>query len=182
MSGGGHSYQEKKTEFLKWQLGYLIDQIKMADNKIYFLLAIYLVFLGLTISQVEKMIDIFSNTSICCIWKVIIGIICLCFLYYIVKFFHHFVNTIKPRTNPQEILGEKDYKSFIFWKDIANMGYDSFRDATLETRYSDLEKQVFVNSFIAKAKFENVTNAYKFLVPTMIFLLIFFILIRLVGG
>ena len=172
----------KETEFLKWQLEYVIDQIKMADNKINFLLAIYLVLLGIVASQIEKVTTIFLNNCICFTWKVIIGIICALLLGCICKFFYYFINTIKPRTISKEILEEKDYESLIFWKDIANMEYNNFKNATLKSRLGDFKKQVFINSSIAKTKFENVVSAYKVLILTLIFLSIFVGIIHLIGG
>ncbi|MHA1278052.1 MAG: Pycsar system effector family protein [Candidatus Helarchaeota archaeon] len=177
-----NSYNNEKIEFFRWQLEYVIDQIKMADNKINFLLAIYLALVGLIISRVGKVIGIFQNTNVCLILKVIIGIIGALFLCCAIKFFYHFINTIKPRTNPREILREENYKSVIFWKDIYDMGYKNFNNVSLEIRYEDLEKQIFVNSYIAKVKFGNVTIAYKFLIPTSFLFLILFCLTYLIGG
>jgi len=175
-----YPYKEK-VEFFKWQLAYVIDQIKMADNKINFLLAIYLVILGVAVSQIKKIIDILLNMSVYSIWKVAIGILCVLFLYCIFKFFYCFINTIKPRTSPKESLREKDYKSFIFWRDITDMGYQNFKNATLENRWGDLEKQVFINSCIAKDKFKNVNGAYKLFHPTLIIFLTLLSLIYLIG-
>jgi len=182
MNGNKGSYHKEKVRFLKWQLGYAIDQIKMADNKINFLLAIYLVLLGAAISQIEKVISIFLNTSVCSMWKVVIGIICVLFLGFIVKFFCYFINTIKPRTNPKDILGREDYKSLIFWKDVASMEFEIFKTAELEELYNDLENQVFINSSIAKAKFKSVNSAYKLFLPTLIIFLILFSFTHLIGG
>ena len=174
-------YNEGGIDFFKWQLEYVQDQIKVADSKINFLLAIYLVLLGVGVAQAEKVIEIFLNASACLEWKVVIGIVYMAFLFCVANFFWHFISTMKPRTEPQEILG-KDYRSYIFWKDISEMGYKNFRDASLKTLYSDLGKQVFVNSHIAKAKFENVNSAYKLFFLTLIIFLILFIFIHLIGN
>ena len=173
-------YNKEKIEFLKWQLGYVVDQIRMADNKINFLLAIYLAVLGLAISQIEKVINVFLN--VCACWKIVIGIICFLFLCCIVKFFCYFINTIKPRTESKDTLGEKDYKSLIFWKDVASMKFENFKNTKLEELYNDMKSQVFINCSIAKAKFKNVNSAYNLLLPTLIIFMILFILTCSIGG
>jgi len=98
------------------------------------------------------------------------------------KFFNFFIYTVKPRTKLENVFKEeKNHKSVIFWEDIVDMGYENFKNVTLENRYNDLEKQVFRNSIIAKMKFENVTKAYKLLKPTLFLFMILFSLIRLIG-
>jgi len=169
---------KEKVDFLKWQLEYVIDQIKMADTKINFLLAIYLALLGITVSQTKKIANIFLDACVSWEWKVFTGIIYFLFLYCIVRFYCYFVKVVKPRVNPKDILKEENYRSLIFWGDIANMKFEEFNNAELERRYNDLEKQVFINSCIAESKFGYVTKAYKIFTPTLV---IFMVLLILIG-
>jgi len=180
MNGNKNAYYDK-LDFFKWQLGYVIDQIKLADAKINFLLVVYLALLSVVFTQIDKIIDILFNPNVWLGWKTMSVIICLCLFACIIKFFHFFINTVKPRTELEKIMDIKNYKSLIFWRDVANMEYDDFKNTPLEKRYDDLDKQIFINSFIANTKFENVKNAYKLLVPTLIFLLILIGLIQIIG-
>lgn len=171
---------KEKAEFLKWQLTYVIDQIKMADYKINFLLAIYLAMLGIVVSQIVRMVGIFQSPYVCLLWKIFVGAIIVVFLLCIINFFYRFINTVRPRTNPSKILGQNNYKSSIFWKDVSGMDYKNFKNITLKANYKDLMKEVFVNSYIARVKFENVTNAYKSLALTIISFITIFVLISII--
>ena len=173
-------YNGGEIDFLKWQFEYVQDQIKTADNKINFLLVIYLALLSVEFAQIEKIVHIISNS--CWWWEIIFGVISILFLSCIAIFFYYFINTIKPRKEPQEILGKEDYKSFIFWGHVAEINFENFKDTRIEKFYDDLKNQVFINSVIANIKFKNVSSAYKLLYPTLIIFLILLTFIHLIGG
>ncbi|MDL1971242.1 MAG: DUF5706 domain-containing protein [Candidatus Desulfofervidaceae bacterium] len=172
---------EKESEFLKWQLEYIMEQIKMSDNKANFLLVIHLALLGSTISQLPQIFRVFSNIHICC--KLVLAFVVFFFLYGMARFFITFVYTVKPRINPREILGDDNYKSFIFWGDLAKIKVDDYKNIKLENIYEDLEKQIIINARIAKIKFDNVEKAYSILFfPTLTTFIILMILIILMRG
>jgi len=182
MSKNNFPFHAEKIEFLKWQFEYVIDQIKVADNKINFLLAVYLALLSIVVTQIREIADIFIDAKYCLGQKILCGIFCSFFIICIAISFALVVKTVMPRTDPKKILGEEDYKSPIFWKDVADIGHESFKKIGLEERYSDLEKQVFITSSIAKVKFDSVMKAYILLGPTLIFFLILVILVKVIGG
>ena len=164
--------KDDRLEFQKWHFDYIMEQIKIADIKINFLLVIYTALMGTLNLLLPEMINKFSNRP--CPYKIAFIAFCLFFLYCFIKFFIYFVKTITPRINPQEILNDNAYRSPIFWGDLAEIKLEDFKKIDLENFRQDLDTQILINARIAKRKFEYVKKAYCILMPTILF---FFMLI-----
>lgn len=169
--------EEGKIEFQKWHLSYIIDQIKMADNKINFLLAVYLSLSGITIANIQKILSTFNSLDLCCkaIFTLDLVIFVACLIYFYITFFM----TIIPRAQAGRILNKGMYKSVIFWGDLAQTDINEFDNIEMKDFAEDLQKQILINSRIAAKKFANVRNAYTTLIPTIIsfaVLVVFFML------
>jgi len=170
-----------RFEDLKWQLNYVIDQIKLADNKLYFLLAVYMFLFGIMIPKIEKFLNILFDREICLGNKIMIIALFIGVVCFIVRFFICFINGMKPRIQPQNLLKNSEYKSVIFWKDIANMGYEIFEKKWKDEFFKDLKMQIYVNSKIADAKFKWVSAAYGTLGPILITITLFYIFLIILG-
>jgi hypothetical protein len=166
------------AEFLKWQMTYAIDQIKLADAKMNFIIVINLALLTLLTAKINEVVNIF-NSGIGCPIQVLVLILTIAYSFCFIRVIVYIWNTIRPRIYPKEILKNKDYISAIFWGDVAYGSINDFRSIELEKRMDDLYDQVYVNSYIAREKFNNVRGAFNILIPTTIIVFMIIILINI---
>ncbi|GAB6190204.1 hypothetical protein JCM30566_19470 [Marinitoga arctica] len=162
-----------------WHLNYIIDQIKMADNKMNILLAIYLFLSGISVSNIKRIVFTFNNLSLYC--KVFFIIDLVIFVIFLTCFYIAFLKTIIPRINAEKILNIISYKSIIFWGDLTKMDISEFENVETKKFYHDLNKQIIINSRIAEKKFNNVRKAYIYLLPTIICFVVLMLFLELVG-
>lgn len=168
MTSNDISQDKKHISIFQWQFDYLITQQKMADNKINFLLVVYLSLLGIFLTQIERFLTFIESDLICLIWKLIVSIICLGYIFLNYRFFDNYIKAIKPRIDPRKLLKDSKYISCIFWGDIADHGFNKYANCNIGDLHKDIKKQIYVNSIIAKEKFQNVYRAYSELIFTLI--------------
>jgi len=163
----------RELEFFMWHLNYITDQIKMADNKMNFLLAIYLSLIGVVTVNIQKIFDILGKIS----WryKCFFFIDLLILLGCVTGFIFLFINAVSPRIDPRKILSDENYISIIFWGDLSKVDMNEFKNIKMESFVEDLQKQILINARIAERKFNSVKNAYNVFLPTFISFLIFVI-------
>ncbi len=165
-------------EFYQWHLNYVIDQIKMADNKMNFLLAIFSSLLGATMFRLEKIWYFFIRSNICC--KITLGFIFIVFIGIILYFYFLFNKAINPRIEPKKIINDNNYTSVIFWGDVAQKTLQEFGAHKEKDFKKDIQSQIIINSKIAQQKFNFVKKAYNLIFTAIVLfiILIFYSVIR----
>lgn len=157
------------------------NDIRLADNKVNFLLAFYSTLFGIFLAQLEKYLTILTKFNFFVLLITILGGV---FIYSVIRFFFYFYKTVHPRTKPQ-MLVENIPKSKIFWGEISFMELDKFKsEAKLLDNDKILEEilnQLYVNSKIANDKFYNVKEAYNLIPFTLITFILYFALLRFGG-
>ncbi|GEM_PF-2369483 len=165
--------------FLWKHLEHIQGQIERADNKINLLLVVHLALVPFAVALIYRVVlekpSCILKFPVCCLFSVFI-IAALFFFWFEWNFVQMFRKTVSPRVNAQSYLNDKEYKSIVFWNHIADRrkfeSFDAFnREYKEEQVKRDIMEQIYVNSHIAKEKFDYVRKAYRNLKFSVIFLL-----------
>lgn len=154
-------------DFAKWNLDWIQDQIKRADEKANIHLAVYLALTGVFIAHLATYVGLVAGckniNTMGWLLFLIGGVFAFC-IFFLVHFYYHFYNILRPRINYKHLVGE-DYCSFCFWGGIATLKYEEFKEE-YQSRYEimeeDLKKQIYINSVIANEKYMHFIKAIKF--------------------
>jgi len=165
-------------DFLWRHLEYVQNQIERADGKMNLLLVVHLALVPFAATLIYHVVlrepECLLRVPFCCLFLVFV-LFALAFFWFEWKFVQLFRKAVSPRVDAQKYLG-REYKSIVFWNHIADR--QKFRDfKSFEESYrkeqleEDLLEQIYVNSHIAREKFECVQKAYRNLKHSVLFLL-----------
>ncbi len=166
-------------DFLWRHLEYVQNQIERADGKMNLLLIVHLALVPFAATLIYH---VFLGGPSCLLkfpffylFSVFVLFV-LAFFWFEWKFVQLFREAVSPRVDAQKYLG-REYRSIVFWNHIADRrkfaSFDTFsREYREEQIREDLLEQIYVNSHIAREKFERVQKAYRNLKHSVLFLLL----------
>jgi nitrogen regulatory protein PII-like uncharacterized protein len=178
-------------EFARWNLDWIQDQIKRADEKANIHLAVYLALTGVFVAHLATLgAFIVGGSYLSNLWwpifvaGFVLGAVCIICILLFVQFYRNFHLVLKPRIDYGHLVGEK-YCSLIFWGGISKLKYEGF-----QTQYppeekvlsDDLKKQLYINSVIANEKYKHLEKATKYFPWTILATAIFVVLVYCLKG
>jgi len=178
------------VEFARWNLDWIQDQIKRADEKANIHLTIYIGLSGVFVAHLVVFVSFLSKCMSLnqVVWweLVILGVVALLCLFLFGHFFWHFTLVLRPRINYEDLIG-KDYKSLIFWGHIAELRWKEFKPKYLPESEpyppaEDLKAQIYINSVIASEKYDHLKKSTRWFPLTIIATAVFVVLVYLFKG
>jgi hypothetical protein len=154
---------------LWFHLLYLTDQIKAADQKAYFAMALVCGFLGLSRQGFSWFLYYLTSGKISFFFIVPISILVILCIVGLFGTLSEFFRIIFPKTKSHKYI-KYHLPSAIFWHDVAQKSFEDFRKQyTEEDREEDLVVQLYVLSKIAEEKYSRIRRLFTLAVLTISF-------------